>query len=88
MPHLRNATRIIAETGLRVKKELLAMKRNLIDLLNAVLWIPDSKAPDGVAENPLTTLALEAFQNQAAISGNGAFLFPSDLNQEGHLRSL
>ena len=88
MPHLRNAIRIIAETGLRVKKELLPMKKNQIDFRNAVLWIPDSKTPNGVAEIPLTKLALEAFQNQVAISGNGEFLFPSDLNQEGHLRSL
>ena len=82
MPHLRNAVRIIAETGLRVKKELLPMKKDQIDFLNAVLWIPDSKTPNGVAEIPLTKLALEAFRNQVAISGNGEFLFPSDLNQE------
>ena len=88
MPHLRNAIRIIAETGLRAKKELLLMKKDQIDFLNAVLWIPDSKTPNGVAEIPLTKLALEAFRNQVAISGNGEFLFPSDLNQEGHLRSL
>ena len=88
MPHLRNAIRIIAETGLRAKKELLPMKKDQIDFLNAVLWIPDSKTPNGVAEIPLTKLALEAFRNQVAISGNGEFLFPSDLNQEGHLGSL
>ncbi len=88
VPHLRNAIRIIAETGLRVKKELLPMKKGQIDFLNGVLWIPDSKTPNGVAEIPLTKLALEAFQNQIAISGNGEFLFPSDLNQAGHLRSL
>ena len=64
------------------------MKKNQIDFLNAVLWIPDSKTPNGVAEIPLTKLALEAFQNQVAISGNGEFLFPSDLNPKGHLRSL
>ena len=88
MPHLRNVIRIIAETGLRVKKELLPMKKNQIDFLNGVLWIPDSKTPNGVAEIPLTKLALEAFRNQVAISGKGEFLFPSDLNREGHLRSL
>jgi integrase len=88
MPHLRNAIRIIVETGLRVKKELLPMKKSQIDFRNGVLWIPDSKTPNGVAEIPLTTLALEAFRDQVAISGTGEFLFPSDLNQEGHLRSL
>ncbi|HET8925225.1 MAG TPA: tyrosine-type recombinase/integrase [Candidatus Acidoferrum sp.] len=88
IPHLRNAIRIIAETGLRVKRELLPMKKDQIDFLNAVLWIPDSKTPNGVAEIPLTKLALESFREQVAISGNGEFLFPSDLNKNGHLRSL
>ncbi len=88
IPHLRNAVRIIAETGLRVKKELLPMKKDQIDFLNAVVWIPDSKTPNGVAEIPLTRLALDAFQGQVAISGKGGFLFPSDLNPKGHLTSL
>jgi len=88
IPHLRNAVRIIAETGLRVKKELLPMKKGQIDFLNAVVWIPDSKTPNGVAEIPLSEIALDAFQKQVAISGTGEFLFPSDLNPNGHLRSL
>jgi integrase len=88
VPHLRNAVRIIAETGLRVKKELLPMKKDQIDFVSGVLWIPESKTPNGVAEIPLTKLALEAFQSQITISGNGEFLFPSDKNPKGHLRSL
>ena len=87
-PHLRNAIRIIAETGLRVKKELLPMKKDQIDFINAVLWIPDSKTPNGVAEIPLSKLALEALRDQIAISGRGEFLFPSDRNKNGHMRSL
>ncbi len=87
-PVIRNAVRIITETGLRVKKELLPMKKSQIDLLNAVLWIPASKTPNGVAEIPLTKIALEAFRNQIAISGNGEFLFPSVLNRNGYLSSL
>jgi len=88
LPHLRNAIRIIAETGLRVKKELLPMKKSQIDFLNAVLWIPDSKTPNGIAEIPLTKQALEAFRDQVTISGNGDFLFPSDRSRDGYLRSL
>src|SRR5690348_4362143 len=70
-PHLRNAIRIIAETGLRVKKELLPMKKGQIDFLNSVVWIPDSKTPNGVAEIPLSEIASDAFQQQVAISGTG-----------------
>lgn len=86
--HLRNIVRIITETGLRVFKELLSMKKDQVDLHNAVVWIPDSKTPNGIAEVPLTPLAVQAFKDQLAISGFGPFMFPSDLNPKGHQRSL
>jgi integrase len=86
--YLRNVIRIITETGLRVYKELLSMKRDQVDLQNAIVWIPDSKTPNGIAEVPLTQLAIEAFKNQMASAGGGPFLFPSDLNPTGHLKKL
>ena len=82
--YLRNIVRIITETGLRVYKELTPMKKDQVDLQNAVVWIPDSKTPNGIAEVPLTSLAIEAFRSQMAISGEGPFLFPSDRNPSGH----
>jgi len=45
------------------------MKKEDVDLANATVWIPDSKAPSGVAEVPLTELAVEAFAKQISISG-------------------
>jgi integrase len=86
--HLCNIITIITETGLRVFKELLSMKKDQLDLPNACVWIPDSKTPNGIAEVPLTPLAVEAFRNQLAMSGPGPFLFPSDLNPTGHQRTL
>jgi integrase len=86
--YLRNIVRIITETGLRVYKELTPMRKDQVDLQNATVWIPDSKTPSGVAEVPLTALAIEAFQSQMAISGPGAFLFPSDRNPSGHQTEL
>jgi integrase len=64
------------------------MKKKQIDFINAVLFIPVSKTPNSEVEIPLSKLALEAFRNQVAISGNGEFLFPSDRNNQGHLTSL
>ena len=64
--YLRNVVRIITETGLRVYKELAPMKKDQVDLENAVVWIPDSKTPNGVAEVPLTDLAV------AGVSGSDA----------------
>jgi integrase len=86
--YLRNIIRIISESGLRVYKELMSMKREQVDLENAMVWIPDSKTPNGVAEVPLTELALEAFRDQIRISGPGPWLFPSDENPTGHQKSL
>jgi hypothetical protein len=50
--------RIITETGLRVYRELMPMQKEQLDLANAMVWIPDSKTPNGVAEILLTPLAL------------------------------
>ena len=65
-------------------KELVSMKKDEVDLDNAMVWIPDSKTPNGVAEVPLTPLAVQAFQDQLRIAGPGIYLFPSDKNQSGH----
>ena len=83
-PHLPNIVRIITETGIRVYKELMSMKKDQLDLPNAVVWIPDSKIPNGIAEVPLTLLAVDVFRDQLSIVEDGPFLFPSDLNPPGH----
>ena len=82
--YLRNAIRIITETGLRVYKELTPMKKEQVDLENAVVWIPDSKTPNGIAEVPLTDIAVGAFRDQVRVAGPGPWLFPSDANPTGH----
>jgi integrase len=73
--YLRNVIRIITETGLRIYKELTSMRKDQVDVQNAFVWIPDSKTPSGIAEVPLSLLALEAFKSQIAIAGQGPFLF-------------
>ena len=76
-PYLRNVIRIIVETGLRVYKELAPMKKQDVDLENVTLWIPDSKTDCGVAEVPLTEIAVEALRSQMEIAGPSPFLFPN-----------
>ena len=60
------------------------MKKDQVDLDNAVVWIPHSKTPNGVAEVPLTNVAVDAFRDQLQFAGNGPYLFPSDLGASGH----
>ena len=83
-PYLVNVIRIITETGLRVYKELAPLRKDQVDLVNAVVWIPESKTPNGVAEVPLTEIAVEAFRNQMEISGPGPWLFPGDRSPVGY----
>jgi len=58
------------------------MRKDQVDLQNAVVWIPDSKTPNGIAEVPLTSLAIEAFKSQMAIPGEGPFLFSEQSESE------
>jgi integrase len=88
LEHLGNINRIITESGLRVYKELTPMRKEQVDLENAVVWIPDSKTPNGIAEVPHTDLAIEAFREQICIAGSGPWLFPSDENPTGHQKTL
>lgn len=86
--YLRNVIQIITETGLRIYKELAPMKKEDVDLPNAIVWIPDSKTASGVAEVPLTELAVKAFRNQISISGPGQFLFPNPDSPSGYQASF
>jgi integrase len=86
--YLRNIVRIITETGLRIYKELMPMKKEQLDITNAMVWIPDSKTPNGIAEVPLTPLAIEAFRDQIRLSPCSPYLFPSDHNSSGYQRTL
>ena len=64
------------------------MKKDQVDLENAVVWISDSKTSNGVAEVPLTDLAITALRDQMEIAGSGPYLFPSDANPTGHQVTL
>ncbi len=86
--YLRNVIRIVTETGLRIYKELTPMKKEQLDLENQTVWIPDSKTPNGVAEVPLTEIAVEAFRKQMALSGSSSFLFPSEENPYGYQKTF
>jgi integrase len=86
--YLKNVIRIITESGLRVYKELASMRKEQIDVANAVVFLPDSKTPNGVAEVPLTEAALEAFKSQIELAGPGPFLFPNQGSPTGYQLSF
>jgi len=57
------------------------MKKDQLDLVNAVVWIPDSKTPNGA------DLAVDAFRDQLQIAGDAPYLFTSDLGPSGLRRA-
>jgi integrase len=75
--YLRNFVVIISELGLRYKKELLPMKKEQVDLENALVHIADSKTTNGVGDMPLTEAAREAFRRQIEETPGSEYLFPS-----------
>jgi integrase len=82
--YLRNVIRILTETGLRIYKELAPLRKEDVDLANKLVFIADSKTPTGVAEVPLTDIAVEALRSQIEIAGPGPWLFPSSRNPTGY----
>jgi integrase len=86
--YLANAVRIIAETGLRIYKELTPMRKDQIDLVNATVWIPESKTENRIAEVPLTEVALQAFRDQIQLAGPGPWVFPSSTDPTGHQKTF
>jgi integrase len=75
--YVRNIVVIIAELGLRYKKELLPMKKEQVDLENGLVHIADSKTVNGIGDMPLTAAALEAFRRQIKETPGSDYLFPS-----------
>jgi integrase len=85
---LRNIVQIITEAGFRIKKELLPMRKDQVNLANATAWVPNSKTENGEAEVPLTPIAVKAFQNQITLAGPGDYLFPFSRNSQRHQKSV
>jgi integrase len=75
--YLRNIVVIISEMGLRYKKELLPMKKEEVDLENALVHVADSKTTNGIGDMPLTQAAREAFRRQMQETPGSEYLFPS-----------
>jgi len=75
--YLRNVVVIIAEMGLRYKKELLSMQKGQVDLENGIVHIADSKTVNGIGDMPMTPEAREAFLRQIEETPGCEYLFPS-----------
>ena len=52
------------------------MKKSQLDLENLLVYIPDSKTPNGVGDMPMTDLAYQVFKSQIEETPGCEYLFP------------
>jgi len=71
---LRNIVRIITETGLRIYKELTPMRKDQLDLQNAVVWITDSKTENGISDVPVLRQNSMRTENSAIPCHDGCLI--------------
>lgn len=79
---------IIAETGLRIYKELTSMRKDQVDLDQGVIHIEDSKTESGIRSVPLTETAFKEFARLKAQAPESPWLFPSPLKPENHVTTF
>ena len=82
--YLRNVIRILTETGLRVYKELAPLRKEQVDLANKLVFIADSKTPTGVAEVPLTDIAVKHSRVRWGLLVRGRGYFQVRTNPTGY----
>lgn len=64
------------------------MRKDQVDLANKLVFVADSKTETGIAEVPLTDIAVEAFRSQIEVAGPGPWLFPSSKSPTGYQTSF
>jgi integrase len=89
-PLLRTLIVLLTETGLRVGKEGLPLKWQDVDLLDAVLYVRESKTPAGKRAVPLTKYCVRAMKEWMDLTGPqySPYVFPNPKDPGIHLRSV
>jgi hypothetical protein len=73
--------------SLRTSFNFLEQLSRALAWKNAFVWIPDSKTSNGIAEAPLTDIAVRGFREQTGLAGNSLWLFLGE-NPGGRHKSL
>jgi integrase len=85
---LRTVVVLVLETGLRLQSEALRLRWEDIDFESGILYVRRSKTRRGIRDLFLTPRCTEALKHWQAVVGNCGFLFPSNRNSSGSLKSL
>jgi Phage integrase family len=83
----RDVIILARDTGMRNGRELYRIRTENLDWSNRIIFVPDSKTPEGRRMIPMTDRVYELLRIRAAGKAQG-WLFPSTRSECGHLTDL
>ena len=83
----RDIVILMRDTGMRNERELYRMRIENVDWNNRVVFVPDSKTPDGRRTVPISDRALDLLRARCAGRRDG-WVFPSKRSRAGHLTTM
>ena len=83
----RDIVLLMRDTGMRNQRELYRMRIENLDWENRVIFVPDSKTPEGRRLVPMSRRVFELLRERCGTRQQG-WLFPSARSACGHLRSI
>jgi integrase len=83
----RDIVILMRDTGMRNQRELYRMRIENLDWENRVIFVPDSKTPEGRRLVPMSRRVLERLRARCGTRTEG-WVFPSKRSAAGHLCSI
>jgi len=83
----RDIVVLMRDTGMRNQRELYRMRIENLDWENRVIFVPDSKTPEGRRPVPMSRRVFELLHERCGTRTEG-WVFPSKRSASGHLCSI
>jgi site-specific recombinase XerD len=83
----RDIIALMRDTGMRNERELFRVRIENLNWENRVIFVPDSKTPDGRRLVPMSLRTCEILRKRCGTRSDG-WVFPSKRSASGHLRSI
>ncbi len=78
---------LMRDTGMRNQRELYRMRVETLDWENRVIFVPDSKTPEGRRLVPMSRRVFDILRERCGTRREG-WVFPSSRSASGHIRSI
>ncbi len=83
----RDIVILMRDRGMRNERELFRIRIENLDWQNLVIFVPDSKTPEGRRLVPMSRRVFEILWKRCGLRQEG-WVFPSRRSVSGHLRSI